>query len=155
MSELLLEDNTEKAVFDALLVGTPRENVEFLVARRDSLTELFRRVRARHGIPLRCVALGAVVTGQLDCPAKKEFRLSRQLDERTVKALHAWIEHTGYGLPKIEPDTTPVELAKILRTVHQAFRLPLTVPEVTLVGATLAHGLVGVEQWENLRGTAR
>ncbi|MFD4241859.1 hypothetical protein ACFWP3_09705 [Streptomyces sp. NPDC058525] len=155
MSEMLLVGHVEEEVFQALLGATPRDEVETFVPRADSLSELLQRVRARHLMPLRCIALGAVATHQLERPALEAFHLYRQLDERTIKALRVWVEHTGYALPAVKPDITPVKLAGILHDVHRAFALDPAGSEITLVGAALAHGLVGVAQWESVRGAAR
>ncbi|MFB7836075.1 hypothetical protein [Streptomyces sp. NPDC056056] len=121
----------------------------------DSLSELLQRVRARHQMPLRCIALGAVATHQLARPTQESFHLYRKLDDRTVSALRAWIEHQGDGLPQVKPDITPVKLARILHDVHRAFDLDPAGSEITLVGAALAHDLLGVEQWESMRESTR
>ncbi|MFF8264295.1 hypothetical protein [Streptomyces virginiae] len=155
MSEMLLVGHIEEAVFQALLGPTPRDDVEAFLPRADSLSELLQRVRARHLLPLRCIALGAVATHQLERPKPEAFHLYRQLDERTIKALRVWVEHTGYGLPHVKHDITPVKLAGILHDVHRAFDLTPAGSEITLVGAALAHGLISVEQWESVRGAAR
>ncbi|MFE4304723.1 hypothetical protein ACFRR6_01395 [Streptomyces sp. NPDC056891] len=155
MSDFLLNGVTEESVFQALLGATPRDEVEDLVSRMDSLNELLQRVRARHQMPLRCIALGAVATHQLARPTQESFHLYRKLDDRTLNALRAWIEHQGDGLPQVKPDITPVKLAKILHDVHRAFDLDPAGSEITLVGAALAYDLVGVEQWESMRGSTR